>query len=321
MRKLPIVFFFTLIFTFIPTINPLVQLSSFVYTNDSHRYEKPWVLDIQASSFAHSDILPATDPPIPQKSQLFGGLEFASFVLVIVALLASLYVIYIIGTGMINVTFISFAAGVFFIFLSRAFMYLADEGVYQLSDATFHIWWHLLFYLSMLSFIWGGMRLQQISGSEKPEGFHGKDILVLGSLLLASAGIFLIANPVEPALAQVLTGSSIHAIGLHHFLAVVLAVQAASLMLYIKKNWGQILAIGMTPVLIFIILMGVQHLWELLTESWQLLNISESSIEQVEQFIVIPAFFFLIYGMTKIAMYVHAQVASTPTVAKNINSS
>lgn len=229
------------------------------------------------------------------------------FLLIAIVFVITLTIVLKIGSGVLNVVFVSFMTGILLLGLSRLFLHLSDLGYYQLSSVTTHIFWHLIFYLSMLSFIWGGVRIKEISSSQSPIGFHSKDGIVLGALVVVSVGIFLIAQSLEPVLAPMLVGSFVDTFGLHHFIAVILAAFVAYYMYYIKVNWGQLLSVSVGPIIVFLSLMGAQHFWELLTESWKYIPIEEATGEHVEQLIVIPALAFLVIAMYRVKKVINAQ--------------
>lgn len=241
-------------------------------------------------------------------------LEYGIFAFVIVALIANLYVIRQIGKGVLSVTFISFAAGTLLIGLSRLFLYLAETlQLYHLSAVDIHVWWHLIFYAGIFCFIWGGMRLKTIASSQTPAGFGAKDIVLISSLIVLSLIIFVVAAPLEPVLSSFLVGSFIDVYGIHHFVAFVLAFIAATYILYIKKNWGALMAPSITPILMFLFLMGLQHVWELLVESLKVIPIDDQAGETIEQFFVIPALISLSIGLFRVGQFINSQTKSNKT--------
>ncbi|MBI2022040.1 hypothetical protein HYS93_04160 [Candidatus Daviesbacteria bacterium] len=289
----------------------LVVFLTFVFLGLTYRQTIYAATDSQQTEIARED----KGPSKPKGELLLAGLELFSFIFLVAALILTVYNIGNIGPGVLNVVFISFFFGVLFLGLTRVFIFLTDQGFYQITDETLHLWWHVIFYLGMISFIWGGYRLKQISTAEHPSGFNNSDKIFFGLLSLAVVGIFLVANPFESTLAKILEESVIASLGLHHFLAFILASVAAWYIYYIKNNWGNLLSVGAVPILVFLSLMGLQHFWELVTESWKLISIPESTIEQVEQLIIIPAYLLLIFAMLKTAKIIQGQ-----TKAANANS-
>jgi len=53
--------------------------------------------------------------------------------------------------------------------------------------------------------------------------------------------------------------------------------------------------------LIFLVLMILNHFWELITESWMIILLPEIIIETVEQVFWLPASIFLAYGLWRVS--------------------
>ena len=247
-------------------------------------------------------------PPSDPGVLLFQKADGVIFFLLILSFVSGLYVIKSIGSGALNATFTAFLEGILLIGLSRLFAFFSFQGVYQISSASLHFWWHLLFYLGMLAFIWGGSRLKDLSTNASPEKFGFRNQTFLGLLLLTALAIFVFPNSLESALSPVLTGSMIESSGLLHLAAIVLAGAAGSTMLYIRHHWGRLLSVSSLPLLAFLVLSAVQHLWELAAGSWKLVVVPSQTIERVDQLIAIPAFIFLIASMLRVAQVVRSQL-------------
>ena len=185
--------------------------------------------------------------------------------------------------------------------LSRLFLLLADRGLYQLADADMHIWWHIIFYLGMTSFILFGRNLKIIVDDPNQFRRSWRHIVLSAFSLLISVGIFFIAQLMESFLSPILAGSIIERIGLYHMIAMTLAFIAVVYIYRIKVSWGKTLTVSIWPLLIFLFLMSVQHMWEMLMENWRVITLPSMVIEQVEQFIVAPALIFLSIGFFRIA--------------------
>lgn len=231
-------------------------------------------------------------------SELF--LEYSTLLLIVLALGFCIYMVLSLGGGALNVLFVPLIFGILFFGASKFFIYLNDNGYYNLSETTFHIWWHLLYYLSLLSFIWGGRRIKNISRGGKPIGFSLKDLVLAYFLVLAAASVFLLATPLESVMVPLFDNTIIDRLGLHHVGAVILGFVAAWYIYHIKGSWGQMLSVGVTPMLIFLALLGVQHFWELLTESWKIIILKPEAIEEVEKWTVLVALIFLNIGLVRI---------------------
>lgn len=55
----------------------------------------------------------------------------------------------------------------------------------------------------------------------------------------------------------------------------------------LRKSWGKFMTVSIYPILIFLFLMGLQHFWEVITESWKLIELESSVIERVEGLLVL----------------------------------
>lgn len=247
---------------------------------------------------------------------LHTGLEIGIGSLIVVTFMVCVYLFQNIGGGALRVVFFGFTVGITLIGLSRVFLFASDLGVYHLEAATIHIWWHMLFVLGILAFIWGAWRLRQNMSLSSDKWQKSRDVYILTALLISGCAIFVVAPIAEGRLAVLLIGSSIDRLGLHHVLALIVSLAAGLLIHRIKKDWGTLLSVSVTPLLVFLLLMGVQHLWELLTESWKVVSLEESFIEGVEQLIVLPAFISLVIGFFRIIGVLVRQKAPSGTVAQ-----
>lgn len=226
-------------------------------------------------------------------------LPYIGYALLISAFLLNLYVLRMLGDKVMKIVFISFSFGTLFLGLSQLFIALTDLGFYSFENVTFHIWWHLLFYLSLASFFWAGYRMKKLSKEMRFGNFEKQDKIVFGFLTAVGFLVFFVSAPLEKTLAASLTGSFVDKFGLHHFLAFFFALMTAVYINFIKKSWGNVLSVTVNPILLFLLFMGGQHFWELVTESLKIISLPESAIEQVELLFVIPAYLFLNFAFLK----------------------
>lgn len=226
--------------------------------------------------------------------------EWSVFPLIVISIILTALVIRRIGKGVLNVIFFSYLFGIFFFGLTYLFILLTGAGFYQISEASYHFWWHLIFYLSMLSFIWGGYRLKEIASTQKAKGWGPKDMIFFSLIISASLFVFILPTIYEQQLQLILEGSTFNNLGIHHFIAFLLALAAMAVMVYIKNAWGKLLSVSSTPMIIFLSFMTMLHLWELLAETYKVVHVSELMGEAIEQFIVIPGLFFFIYAIMRV---------------------
>lgn len=228
------------------------------------------------------------------------------YLLLVVALALSIVLARKFRAGALNILFVSYAFGVFFLALSQLFDYLVGNGTYLLVDVSFHLWLHLIMYCSLLAFIWGGYRVKKsIDSGEGVPGLGGADKAVFASLTIL-AGAFLALPPIlEPAFSVSLPGSAIDLFGLHHFLVFVGAFVVGWYLFRIKGSWG-LLGQGIAFMIAFLVLIGGLHLWEVVTESQslRLFNLPETIVEGVELFFLLPAVLAFIVGQWRVFRFV-----------------
>ncbi|OGZ67634.1 MAG: hypothetical protein A3C58_00980 [Candidatus Staskawiczbacteria bacterium RIFCSPHIGHO2_02_FULL_34_10] len=218
---------------------------------------------------------------------------------ILIGLGLNLYIVKKIGKGIMNVVFISFGMSLFLIGLSNVFVALYESS---LEDITLHIFWHIIAYLGFLSLIWGGYRIKKIIGSPNPQGFGVKDVIVFGAMLNITILVFIFAPILNEGLFGILAGSAWEQLGIHHLIAFLLGVIGALYLFYIKG--GPQAGKSITFIGVFLLLLGVQHFWEIINETFHLFAISGSTVELIEQFIIFPAILFFIAGQKSIINFI-----------------
>jgi len=86
-------------------------------------------------------------------------------------------------------------------------------------------------------------------------------------------------------------------IGIQHLIAFAFSSLVAFTLIEIRSFPEHYNSYFTFPLLIVFVLFVTYHFWELLTESLEIIVISEEIIEQVEQILVIPIFLVLIFGI------------------------
>lgn len=239
--------------------------------------------------------------------ETFELLESSTVVLILVALGLSIYVVRTFGKGVLNVLFFSLVFSVLFLLGYFVFHELtAEVALYQLSEGTTHLWAHSIVYLSMLSLIWGGYRLKSMATASDlmaVEGFGRRDKSFFGVLGAVYVLIVLLAPALEPMIAHSTLVQVFDAWGLHHLTVFLLGAVSVWYLFYIKGNWG-LLSSSISLLIAYIFFVGLQHFWETLTESWRVIEVSETAIEGVELVLVILALVFLCLAQWKILKFV-----------------
>lgn len=235
---------------------------------------------------------------------MFEILEKINYLLIFIVLGLNIYVVKSFGKGILNVLFISFGFSIFFFGTSELFSFLKHSGVYQFEEATGHIWWHILVNLSLFSLVWGGYRIKNIVDTASAEGFGRKDIILYGVLLVIMLGVFMLASPLEGVLGTNPVSVFIDSYGLHHLAVFILGALGGWYMFYVRGQWG-LLGTSILAMIAFIVLIGGQHFWETVTETFKLIELDEEIIEGVELLFVFPALLSLVYAQWKLARYVN----------------
>lgn len=179
------------------------------------------------------------------------------------------------------------------------FLNIGAEG-HGIADESFDVWWHVLFYAAFAFYFRGAQLLVSLgsgagAGTEQKVG-AGKWILA-GAIVLF---VFLFASAFEPLMVTY-TSSALNSIfGLHHFISFALAGTVASYLFSMKSKLGMIGKAIANPFIIAVSALSLQHLWELITESWKLIDISTENIESVEQIFMIIAGTGIIWSAIKL---------------------
>ena len=79
-----------------------------------------------------------------------------------------------------------------------------------------------------------------------------------------------------------------------------------------RERLGQIGRLIANPIIIAVAALALQHLWELLNESWKVVHVSGSVGEGVEKIFLITAGVSLIWGGWKLLQFAKASAAPAP---------
>jgi len=196
----------------------------------------------------------------------------------------------------IGILFIYLFIGVIFLGLSGILVFIPTTEILKIDDIRFHVLWHLIFYLAMISFILGGAKSKNLENLAGKEVSDSKDINRISIFLIVSI-IALILFFIVAKSSNDTTNSLFvffDKTGFHHFIAFLLAGISSSYFIFLKKNFGQLFSIIAVPILIALALFSLQHFWELLTENWQIIALTESFIEGTEKLIIMPAYILIL---------------------------
>jgi len=185
-----------------------------------------------------------------------------------------------------------------YLLLDRLFIYLVESGVYALDDIVFHIYWHMIFYFFLLTFVVVGIGQNELEAYTKVQT---KPFLMTGAvihvvMLGITAAIFIFGQGANQVLVQAYGGSTIDAFGVHHFVALILAVLAVGV--FFASSIGENRqARARAYFLAMMVFFSLQQGWELVTESWRLVRLDSEVIELVEKLVtVLPGFVLFLLG-------------------------
>lgn len=237
--------------------------------------------------------------------EVFEVLEGFVYVFLVLAILLNVYTVRKFGKGFLNVLFLSFGFCAFFLCTSFVFSMLAHGGLIALEDVTYELWHHVLIYLSFFSLIWGGYRIKRGTEMGDTTGVNHSDSIVYAILFGIMSLIFMFSSRIDGLFVSAAADflEKVERLGLHHFTVFLLGGISALYLLYIKGNWG-LLSKSLTLIIWFIALIALQHFWETLTESWQLLLVDDEIVEGVELLLVLPALALYCISQWKIIKFI-----------------
>ena len=193
------------------------------------------------------------------------------------------------GTSGLKIVLTYLFIGTSIFFIITIFQKLGAE-FFGIADESMDIWWHLMFYLAMFSFYFGFKKLANLGGTDSANSAvtssGAKSWGIFSAIVLVV--IFLIPSWAEPWI-NAYTASRIAELGAHHFLAFVMAGVVGAYLLSAKIFLGQIGRAIASPMIIAIWALSIQHFWELLTESWKVIDLTSDKIEGGEKIFLIIA--------------------------------
>ncbi len=195
-----------------------------------------------------------------------------------------------------NVGWIYFLFGIILFGLTRVFYIMSDQGIISISDDTLEVWWHLIFYNSL------GLILLSIKDiMRKPQYVKPRSLKRCLSICMISTifaiFVFLSAVPLDEEFVSVFSDTFLGKIGIQHLIAFSFSSLVAFTLIEIRSLPEQYNSYFTFPLAMVFVLFVTYHIWELLTESLEIIVLSEEIIEQVEQVFVVPIFVLLIFGI------------------------
>ena len=185
-------------------------------------------------------------------------------------------------------------------FLITVFQKLGAE-FFGISDASVDIWWHLMFYLAMISYYFSFSTLAAMGrpdmANKQVNPNAGKVWGIVSAIIVVI--IFIIPSSAEPWVLSYL-GSRFADLGAHHFIAFAMGGIVGAYLLSAKIFLGQIGRAIASPMIIAIWALSLQHLWELFVESWKIIVVGPGVGEGVEKIFLTIAAVCVIYSAVRI---------------------
>jgi len=205
------------------------------------------------------------------------------------------------GNSIVSLPFIYILGGIVIEEAARILIILYEFEVYHIAEITLQIGWHYLFFLGMILFYVSLNRFAQRLNENDLHGFSKIDGGIFSVVFLLSIIGFLFIGSVNQVIIDNFQGSIYDSIGLIHFLAFLVAGILTFRLLRIRRKaqdsrMGKYIESIVPTFILFLTLMSLNHFWELITESWALVDLDEAIIETGEQLFWVLSFFTMFVG-------------------------
>lgn len=246
-------------------------------------------------------------------NSLFVALDIISFALVFIALIMVFGLARAYGDSVIGVSLLYFLIGTFFLGSIRLFFFLNGSGIISVDEMTADIVWHVFHWLSLAAYLVAGKKLiwfvdnKSNSAWEKPSYYKAA---IVGLLSSGFVLVVVLTATLYNDIFDQYEGTWLDQAGLIHFISFIFGGIVAFYMLKIRKRLMPAIAVIAAPLVINIVLLSVSHFWELLTESWRIISLTDEAIEKTEQLIMFPGYIVIVYAFWR----------STSLLKKVINS-
>jgi len=195
-----------------------------------------------------------------------------------------------------NVAWIYFLFAIILYGLTRVFYIMSDQGIIPIADDTLEVWWHLIFFNSLILILISIKDIMKKSQYIKPRSLKRcLSICIISTMF--SISLFFLAVPLDEEFVSVFSDTFWAKMGIQHLVAFTFSSLVAFTLIEIRSYKEQYDSYFTFPLAIAFVLFVTYHFWELLTESLEIIVISEEIVEQVEQVLVIPIFCVLIFGI------------------------
>lgn len=226
-------------------------------------------------------------------------LEMIVFGLFLVILIQNYTLYKKLGNSIVTVPFIYILGGLIIMIFARFFTVFYELNIYEISSMIRGIWWHLFFYLGIIVFYLAIRKVEARIKEKELSKFSRSDLLVLLIALIICMGIFLTPSAMGSSVMETIGGTFVMEWGLIHFIAFVLIGLLSLQMITIQTQETQLGTYmdTLTPsFLVFLTILTLNHLFALLTRTWELLEFEAEIINTVEQILWVLAFLVMGYG-------------------------
>lgn len=201
-------------------------------------------------------------------------------------------------------TYVFIGTGTFFVI--TIFQKLG-AGFFGIADDSVDIWWHIMFYMAMLSFYFAFKALAHLGSSDgMATPTNSKTAMTWGIITgILLVVIFIVPNMLDSTVIAY-NSSRLSELGLHHFLAFALAGVVGAYVFSAKIFLGQIGRAIASPMIIAIWALALQHFWELLVESWKVILVTPDVGEGVEKIFLTIAAICIIYSTLRLKAFAKA---------------
>ncbi|MDB4978444.1 MAG: hypothetical protein JWM56_630 [Candidatus Peribacteria bacterium] len=239
---------------------------------------------------------------------LFLGVDVLNLAMIAASVIILALVIGRYGASELSTIFSSFIVAALLLGACRLFIVFVNNGIIHISDDGMAMGWHIIFYLAMITFIMGARSL--VTLSKEGQSAVTNKIILIWSVIVAVVTllVFIFAAQIDEAYMKIFGGTALEAFGIIHFIAFLLAGIAA-FYVFQRTKVGAVTKVLSTPLLIAIGFMSLQHLWELLVESWKVIPIPSSMIEQVELIFVVPSYVLFAFAFLRLYRLVSRSAA------------
>ena len=197
-------------------------------------------------------------------------------------------------------SFLWLTISIFYFGAISVFFLLAEfMHVIAIEDISVALAWHFMFYIATSLFIVALRRLQAFGQTHKQmdESRTAFIFFLLGGVLVA---IFFSVKMLDPWLARY-EGTFWDTFGLIHFVAATFIGYTAMQLFRLRKSFGRVITAAVKPFIVSLIAFTLVHAWELLAESWKVVDIGEAGevLESVLYFIAITAMLYAVWQIKR----------------------